>query len=460
MRMYFTLAILSALTLPTHAESVAQKIDQLIAKDLAHAHVGVMIADAQTGDVVYEREGNKLFSPASNMKLFTAAAALYHLGPEDRYTTSLSQYKNNLYITFSGSPSLSTKDLKDLVASLSTKGMKTITGDIILDSTAFQAPYHAAGISFDDLGWYYDAPSTAIILNGNAVPYHFISAPKVGELIQIKGLSTENPLTIVNNVRTVSKEEAKEHCNLNIEIKPKNTLRLYGCLSQREKPRLMHLSISDPYLYAKQLIQQTLKDNQIHLKGQIIEGSTPSEATVLVRLHSAPLTKLITHMLEESDNLYADSITKRLGKSLTEQGTYKQGAFAIKSILAKHTHVDLHQIEIADGAGTRYNVVTPQQMLIFLTDLYQDQTMKPIFINALPRMGATGTLKDRMKKTPLENKVFAKTGSMHDISALSGYLNTPSGKTYIFSIISNGINGQLAKAKAMEEKILLAVTEG
>ena len=75
-------------------------------------------------------------------------------------------------------------------------------------------------------------------------------------------------------------------------------------------------------------------------------------------------------------------------------------------------------------------------------------------------MGSTGTLKDRMKKTPLENKVFAKTGSMHDISALSGYLNAPSGKTFIFAIISNGINGQLAKAKALEEKILLAVAEG
>ena len=447
-------------SLCSQAESISEQIDDLIAKTLPHAHVGVMITDAHSGDIVYEREANKFFSPASNIKLFTAAAALYHLGPDDRYTTALSQYKDNVYLTFSGSPSLSANNVKELIAHLNAKGMKTIKGDIVLDTTAFKAPYHAGGTSYDDLGWYYDAPSTAIILNGNAVPYHFISAKQLGDPIQIKALSTESPLTLLNEVHTVNKEEAKEHCNLNIELKDNNTLRLYGCLSQREKPRLMHLSISNPNLYAKQVIKQALQDNHIRLKGQIIEGTTPAEATALTSLQSDPLSKLITHMLEESDNLYADSLTKRMGHSLTGQGTYKQGVSAIKSTLAAHTHLDMHQIDIADGAGTRYNVVTPKQMTIFLNDLYHDEKINTIFLSTLPRMGSTGTLKDRMKKTPLENKVFAKTGSMHDISALSGYLNAPSGKTFIFAIISNGINGQLAKAKALEEKILLAVAEG
>ena len=84
--------------------------------------------------------------------------------------------------------------------------------------------------------------------------------------------------------------------------------------------------------------------------------------------------------------------------------------------------------------------------------------MKQLFFSALPRMGVSGTLKDRMKETNLQNQVLAKTGSMHDISALSGYLITPTGKTLIFSMISNGIHGHLAKAKGLEEKILLAVS--
>jgi D-alanyl-D-alanine carboxypeptidase/D-alanyl-D-alanine-endopeptidase (penicillin-binding protein 4) len=107
--------------------------------------------------------------------------------------------------------------------------------------------------------------------------------------------------------------------------------------------------------------------------------------------------------------------------------------------------------------GNRYNLITPKQMAIFLTDLYQDKKMYPLFINMLPRMGATGTLKDRMKKSGLENKILAKTGSMHDITALSGYMLLPTGKTIIFSIIGNAITGDYIKAKELEEKILLAV---
>ena len=450
--------IISLVTVSIYAQTLQQEIDGLIEQTLPHANVGVMIKDVQSGRVLYERNANKFLNPASNIKLFTAAAALYHLGPDDHYTTTLSRDKNNFYITFSGAPSLTTNDLKQLLQHLNQTGIKTITGNVVVDSTQFKPPYYAAGVSYDDLGWYYDAPSTAIILNGNAVSYDFISAKALGMPIQIKQQTTEKVLTLINEVQTVSKAQAKDHCNLNIEIKANNTLRLYGCLSQDEHPRKMQLAIPHPNLYAKQVIKTALKENHILLKGDVIEGKKPAGATLIASHQSDDLTKLLTHMLEESDNLYADSLTKRLAYSVTGQGTYKQGAFAIKKILAEHSHLDIHQIELADGQGTRYNVVTANQLVIFLTDIYLDEKIKPLFLSALPCMGMSGTLKDRMKKTSLEKQVFAKTGTMHDISALSGYLTTITGKTLVFSIISNGINGSLAKAKKLEEKILLAAS--
>ena len=104
-------------------------------------------------------------------------------------------------------------------------------------------------------------------------------------------------------------------------------------------------------------------------------------------------------MLKESDNLYANSLTKQLAFSLTKEGTNKQGAFAIKKILSEHTNLDMNQIELTDGMGTRYNLVTPEQIVFLLTNLYNDKTMRPILVNALPQSGVSGTLKDRMKKT-------------------------------------------------------------
>ena len=451
-------SLISCTTFAINAQTLQQEIDGLIEQTLPHASVGVVIQEAPSGRVIYERNADKLLNPASNIKLLTAAAALYYLGPNYRYTTSLSQNNNNFYITFSGAPSFTTADLRKLLQPLKQLGIKTITGNIVLDTSQFKPPYHAPGSSFDDLGWYYEAPSTAVILNGNAVGYEFISAKKLNSPIVIKPEKTDKVLTLINEVNTVSKAEEKDHCNLNIEIQANNTLRLYGCLSQEEAPRKMQLAIPNPTLYASQMIKTILKENNILLKGNVIEGKTPAQAKIIASHQSADLTKLLKHMLEESDNLYADSLTKRLAYSLTGQGTYKQGAFAIKKILAEHGNLDMKQVEIADGQGTRYNMLTPAQLVVFLSDLYQDEKLKPIFINALPRMGVSGTLKDRMKDTSLELNVQAKTGSMHDISALSGYMTTTGGKTYIFSIISNGINGKLLKAKKLEEKILLAVS--
>ena len=162
-------------------------------------------------------------------------------------------------------------------------------------------------------------------------------------------------------------------------------------------------------------------------------------------------------MLQQSDNLYANSLTKKLGYSLTGKGTHKEGAFAIKKILSEHTHLNMTQMEIVDGEGTRYNLVTAEQMVNLLSDLYHDKDMNTIFFKALPQAGVSGTLKDRMKKTILEKKVYAKTGSMHDISSLSGFMINPNEKTFIFSIIINGVNQPLEKAKSLEEKILLAL---
>ena len=105
--------------------------------------------------------------------------------------------------------------------------------------------------------------------------------------------------------------------------------------------------------------------------------------------------------------------------------------------------------------GTRYNLVTPKHMTDLLTAIYHDNKLRPIFFKALPKAGASGNLQERMQKTKLDKNVVAKTGSMHDMSSLSGYMHDVEGKKLIFSIIINGVNQPIRRAKALEEKILL-----
>ena len=441
------------------SQPLSAAIDALIEQQLPYATVGVFVKDAQTDEVIYSRNANKLLSPASGTKLFTAAAALYRLKPNYQFLTTLSQKDKNFYVTFGGSPSLTINNLNELLLSLKKNGVKTIKGDVVLDTSRYQSPYYSGGVSYDDLGWYYSAPDTAVILNENAEYYDFISAKKLGMPVQIKPKSTETALTIINQVITVSKEQEKQHCNLNIEINSHNTVRVFGCMAQYEQPKVMQLAVPDPVLLAKQVIKKALDKNGILFKGEIISGHTPSDAKIIARFQSKNLANLITHMLKESDNLYANSLTKQLGYSLTGEGTYKQGAFAIKKILAQNTHLNMAQTELKDGPGTRYNLVTPEQVVVLLTDLLNDKNMQPIFFSSLPQAGVSGTLRDRMKKTNLETRVFAKTGSMHDISSLSGYIVRNNSRPLIFSIIINGVNKPISIAKSLEEQILLIVNQ-
>lgn len=457
MRFYIGFWIFIA-CLANHAvfsDAASEKIDTLIQTQLPHAIIGVVVKDADTGKVIYSKQSNKMLSPASGMKVFTAAAALYQFNLNHHFATTLLEKNQNIYLKFDGSPSLTKKDLVYLVQQLKFNKVTHIDGDFVLDISRFQAPYYPNGVSYEDLGWYYAAPDTAIMLNENAETYAFISAKKRGDRIQIESKNSHPALTLINQVTTVSQEQAKNHCDLNIEIKPRNTLRLFGCLAETKEPRLMHFAVPDPAYLATQLIQQTLKKNNITLKGKIITGRVPADAKYITSIESNNLTQLVTHMLKESDNLYANTLTKQLGYALMHEGSYKQGAFAIKKILHKHTNIDMTQLDLSDGMGTRYNLVTPEQMVVLLKAIYDNAALRPIFMKALPEAGVSGSLQARMNKTVLEKKVWAKTGTMHDISSLSGYMHNADGKKLIFSIMINGVNESISRAKSLEEKILL-----
>lgn len=440
------------------ADPLKLNLDSLINKTFPHSQIGVMLQDAESGQILYQHNPDKLFSPASNIKLFTAAAALYQLSPAYHYVTALLQDDHgNIYIRFSGSPSLNTQQLKELLAIFKQRHMNNIKGNLVIDASRFSPPDYAAGISFEDIGWYYAAPSSAIILNNNAIDYEITPGTQLGKPAELKALHTENSIKLINKVITVNPLQAKKHCGLHIKIESDNVLQLYGCIAQNQATRILRLAIPNPFQLVKEKIQEILASEGVTLSGEIIEGKTPPQIQTLNLIQSAPLPELITHMLQESDNLYADSLTKMLGFALTGQGSYQQGVFAMQQILSKHTHLNMQQLQLTDGLGTRYNLVTPRQINTLLSDLYHNKSLYPLVINALPHMGQSGTLKDRMVHTILNNTIVAKTGTMHDISALSGYILLSNHRTLIFSIIENQIIGPIQKTKTLEDDILLTI---
>jgi len=157
-----------SLSIPlSHAASLTQKLDAIIEAQLPHASVGIVIKDLQTDKIVYSKNSDKLLALASGTKILTAVAALYQLSPAYHFLTTLSQKNNDYYLTFSGSPSLTDANLDELLQNLQRRGVTTIDGDILIDATRYQPPHYPAGVNVDDLGWYYAAPDSAIIINDN-----------------------------------------------------------------------------------------------------------------------------------------------------------------------------------------------------------------------------------------------------------------------------------------------------
>lgn len=446
--------VLSLLQPIVYGQTLDTQIESLIAAKLPHATIGVLIKNAHNGQIIYSKNADKLLIPASSIKLFTAAAALYQLPKNYRFTTQLSQNNHNFYFTFSGAPDFTTENLLQLLAALKETGTTMIAGDIVLDMSRFKEPYYTAGSSYDDLGWYYSAPETALILNENAVAFDFKTGKNLGSPVQINPKIPHNGVTIINELFSTDAETEQNHCSLHVESMPNNTLRLFGCLAMSQQPVTMRLAVPDPLLLAIEVIRAYLKSNHIDLHGQIVSGKTPPNAKIVAQVESADLEHLLNQLLKESDNLYASSITRVLGDTVTGEGSTQQGAFAIKKILTEHTHVDLNQLNIADGIGTRYNFATPSQIVSLLSDLYADKDLQSSIFHLLPQAAVSGNLLNRMQKTSLEKIVFAKTGTMHDVSSLSGYIIRPNKDPLIFSIIINGINQPISVAKELEEEIL------
>lgn len=427
--------------------STTQVMEQMPSQNYPNNLVGALFQEADSEKVLFQHLPNKMLSPASNMKVFLAVAAWFELGKNFQFKTTLYRANNLLYIKFSGDPSLTQEDLEALLRSIKFKP-KTV----IINTSDYQAPNHPAGITFDDLGWYYEAPSTAAIINQNAVEMYLHSSKTLGGPVSLSLKQKQSPLKLVNELKTVSWDEARKNCDMYVENLGHNHVRLYGCLAKRKKKKRINLAIPNPVLYAQSIIKQSLSSK--HFRGSIIEGKVPSNAKLIAQHGSEKLPELLEYMLQKSDNLYADSFTKQLGLHMFGQGNFIQGAKAIKKSLAKHTDIDVKKLKIRDGQGSRYNLVTAAQMNKLLTTIWQNPGLKSLMLKALPTFGKTGTVADRLKNSKLSGHITAKTGSMHDTSSLAGFILTPNTKPIIFSIMINNFKGNVYNTKAFEDKLL------
>lgn len=470
--------------------------------------IGVKVVSLDNGRIVFEENAGKLLRPASNMKIYTVATALDRLTPDYRYSTSVfapskpdssGVIRGDLRIYGRGDPTFAArfnngdyfKAIDDLAARIVSAGVKRVEGDLIGDETYFTGPKYGSGWEWEDLTWYYGAEVTSLSINDNALDLFVKPGPAVGQPALITTGPPDPLLTIVNRVTTSAKGVRREiaiHRGLN-----ENTITITGTIPLEDRGYTGGVGISHPALLFVYLLRNSLAQKGVTITGKsratgevaIPTLTTPVPASVnssvssvssvaqveIATLQSPPFSLIAAQTLKPSQNLYTELILRTLGKtapppapattSIFNQTSEQLGLEAVKSFL-KTAGIRPEALVLDDGSGlSRGDMITADATVQLLTFMSKHRFAN-VFREALPIAGVDGTLRNRMRGTPAENNVRAKTGSLSSATSLSGYVTTAAGEKLAFAIMVNNYPREVdARAACIDPiAVLLASFNG
>lgn len=402
-------------------------------------HIGVIVQSLKTGKILYQRHAREMYTPASIQKLFVAVSALDYLKPNYRFQTRLLLSNRNLYIQFTGDPTLTTDDLNTLFKKLNEKGARFIK-HVYIDNTDYNQIPYPPGWIWDDLSYSFAAPMNAAIIDKNKFLVHFFPK-KLGAHPSVTFDLPKGIAHFSNQIITV--KDYKKSCPITVYSNTSNYYQLGGCLVKSWGEQRRSLAVRDIDRYTKNIVQMLLAKNKIQYQGAIEFKQKPASFRVIATHYSDSLSNILIEMLKDSDNLVADAIFKKIGELYSgTQGNWQNSRKAIHHILNQDADINFKHAMYIDGAGlSRYNLMSPHEMLKLLDFAYRNKTIYSILINALPIAGVDGTLQDRMKRFAKNQRIHAKTGSMTGVNSLAGYIQTKHHGDVAFVIMVNGIIG-------------------
>lgn len=441
--------------------------------NFANAHWGVSIQSLTTGEYFYRRNDNKLFMPASNLKLFTTAAALLLLGPDYKFETEIfsrgkvdgSILIGDLIIRGNGDPAISgrfygddmLKIFNDWADSLLEKGIDEIKGNIIGDDNLFDDQGLGEGWAWDYESDWFAAPSSPLTFNDNCVDI-FIQPTMVGQKAEIKQMPDVKYTIIDNQIATVPKDSV-QRINYYRE-RGTNIIKLSGTIKEESEAAKIYVTVNNPTQFFVVTLKEIFKQKGITITGTAVDIDDLTEpidyakCELLLAHHSPPLTDIIKIINKNSQNLFSENLIKAIGYEINNYGTFENGIKAAKEIFAQ-MGINPENILMYDGSGlSRLNLISPMQVNVILNHMYKSELYQH-FYNSLPIAGIDGSLSNRMRKTRAQNNIRAKTGYIGHVRSLSGYLFTGDREPVAFSIIANNFNVPLVAADNLQDLICI-----
>jgi serine-type D-Ala-D-Ala carboxypeptidase/endopeptidase (penicillin-binding protein 4) len=429
------------------------------------ADVGLVVRRADTGAVLFARESDERGQPASNNKLFTSAAALDVLGPDHRFRTTVETagrvragvLTGDLHLRGTGDPTMLAADYDALAAEVAGSGVRLVHGKLVADDTWFDSVRLGTGWAWDDEPYYYSAQISALTVSPDT-DYDagsVIVRVSPGAAGAPATVTTDPPTGYVTIDSTAVTGAPGSASTVSVERRHgSNVIAVRGSIPAGGAVQNEWSTVWEPTGLVTSLFQDALARHGVHVLGGAATGTTPAGARVLAEHLSMPLSQLMVPFMKLSNNVHAEILVKTVGRHVFGEGSWDAGLRAMTARLGDWG-VDRAALSLRDGSGlSRMDQVSPDQVAALLLAARREPWF-PAFYDSLPVAGAVdrmvgGTLRNRMRGTPAEGNVRAKTGSLTGVSALSGYVTTADGVPLVFSMISNDT---LTSAKPFEDAV-------
>ncbi|MBX7098958.1 MAG: D-alanyl-D-alanine carboxypeptidase/D-alanyl-D-alanine-endopeptidase [Myxococcaceae bacterium] len=438
---------------PADREALKKTMAQVIETTaLKKARVSVQVVSLEDGQVVFARDADELLNPASNVKLFTAAAALTRLGPEYRFETDFltdAELKDGkakvLYVRGKGDPSMNTERLYAVVSELLHAGLKEVSGDVVVDDSWYDGEREAPGFDQESGDRAYLAPTGALSLNSNVVGVYLRPSDAMGGAATVEIEPASDYFTLEGHVGTGTATQRRFTVNSGLDKdKVHQKLEVDGFVPYGKGVWSAWKKIDQPALYFGNTLKRLLTDRGVKVKGRVRAAAAPANAKMLYQAQSDSLDLVLKKLQKHSSNFVAEQLIKQLGAEVKgPPGTTAKGIEVVEEMLQREVGLSRGTYVMRNGSGlndtNRFSAAQTNRLLKAMWDKFP---LAPEYMSALGIAGKDGTLKYRFEGTDAVGRLRAKTGTLETVSALSGYVQAVSGERFVFSILVNDFLGR------------------
>lgn len=448
-------------------------IDAINQETLDGAELSFLAVRLRDGAVLAEHGGGSLINPASNAKLFTSAAVLDTLHAEYRFKTEYfvqGSLKDgvlwgNLVVKGYGDPTIVSERMARVANELSLFGIEKITGSIVVDGSWFDTVEEARGWETEESpDRAYAAPVSALMVNYNATAVYVrptqegkpavVKIDPPSEQVVLKGeILTEK---LGRGVRVYSdkdkSEDGKEQTSMNVE----------GSVSARESPFRTYRRVYAPLRHFGSTLVYFLQQRGVKVQHRVIEGKVPDGARLILVDKSPPLSDIVADLNHYSNNIIAETLIKAMGAEVMgAPGTFDNGLLVGRKFLEEKVGFKPGTYTFENGSGLNdVNRFTARQVVKLLQYMAKDFESGTEYQTSLAVAGTRGTIGFRMRDTPAERHLRAKTGTLRGVSALSGYVMEPDGDVVAFSFLSQGFKNGASPVWKVQNAIGVGFASG